>query len=205
MSVTATRAAFACSRSKGTARLVLLGLAWHVSEERLQLGEPWICWPGWDTLMRRGNCSRTGLYEALQRLIELGEIADYGERRRRGVVVWEVLPELADGDFTVEALAELEAETWGLDRPGGSDSEPVTEDCDAEGDQFGFRTGGSDSERVGVRIPNATSSDSEPEQEGNRKREQETERGSGRRAARRAHRPDAGETDTPWGDIGATA
>jgi hypothetical protein len=122
MAVTATKAVWERSRSTRSTRLVLLALADHVNEQRIQAGYPWEAWPSQRTLARLCNCSRSAVQEAIERLHELGEIADTGERRHRGTIVWEVLPDLdwtadrssdPDDDWTGERSRETGETTTG--------------------------------------------------------------------------------------------
>jgi DNA-binding FadR family transcriptional regulator len=92
MAISATRAVLRCSPVRGNARNVLHSIAYHVSEERVKAGEPWLAWPGERTLMREARCSRTSLRESLARLVAEGAIRDTGERRHRSVIVWEMVP-----------------------------------------------------------------------------------------------------------------
>jgi DNA-binding transcriptional MocR family regulator len=94
MALTATKAVWKHSEATGNARLVLLALADHVNEQRVQVGDPWEAWPSQNTLARICNCSRSSVKRALEELRELGEIEDTGERKLRGTVVYEILPDL---------------------------------------------------------------------------------------------------------------
>jgi hypothetical protein len=47
------------------------------------------------------GCSRSTIQLALEKLVELGEIADTGERRKRGTIAWEIVldgPDLTDSE-----------------------------------------------------------------------------------------------------------
>ena len=88
--ITAVATVFEYSRSKGAARLVLLSLAKHVNEQKLEAFGEATAWPSQNTLARLGNCSRSTVQRALSELVDLGEIEDTGERRTRDTVVWEI-------------------------------------------------------------------------------------------------------------------
>jgi len=93
MSVTASNAVFDYSRSKGAGRLVLLALAKHVNEQKLEQYEEALAWPSQNTMARLCNCSRSTVQRGLDSLVAIGEIKDTGERRTRDTVVWEILIE----------------------------------------------------------------------------------------------------------------
>lgn len=97
MSLTATKAIANGSPSKGNARLVELCLADHVNEERLKAGHPAQAWPSQPAIAKWCNCSRSTVQDALEKLVEIGCIADSGKRKARSVVVWELsLPDQTD-------------------------------------------------------------------------------------------------------------
>ena len=96
MALTALQAVWEHSKATGNARLVLLALAEHVNEQRIKAGYPWEAWPSQSTLARMCGCSRSTIQLALEKLVELGEIADTGERRKRGIIAWEIVLEASD-------------------------------------------------------------------------------------------------------------
>src|SRR5262245_29266367 len=96
MSVTVNRAAFEHSRSRGTTRLLLLAYASFASEEKVKRGEPAIAFPAQSTLAKLCNCSRSTVQIHIDRLVELGEIEDTGNRHSwdqyRSTIEYEILP-----------------------------------------------------------------------------------------------------------------
>jgi hypothetical protein len=89
VSVTATRIIWNKSEATGSARLVLLCLAFHVSEEKLKrYGEAW-AWPKRATIERETRLSESSVKRALRELQQAGEITCIGERFG-GVKEWEL-------------------------------------------------------------------------------------------------------------------
>ena len=118
MAITATKAVWAQSRATGNTRLVLLALADHVNEQRLQAGYGCEAWPSQSTLAKMCRSSRSTVKLALRRLVELGEIVDTGERKRRGTVVWEINLDAASADLADSEPGHSDMAEY---RPGGEE------------------------------------------------------------------------------------
>jgi hypothetical protein len=81
------------SRARWTARLVQIVLAERVNEKRVEVGEPPLAWPSQaDIAKRAGGIDARTVRRHLAELERLGEIEDTGQRKGRGVKVWEVVP-----------------------------------------------------------------------------------------------------------------
>lgn len=78
MSIEAVSAVLKHSKAKGTAKLVLVGIAWHYGENA-ELG----AWPSQNTLATYANTSTRQVRRALQDLIELEEL-EYRAHDGRG-------------------------------------------------------------------------------------------------------------------------
>lgn len=83
MSVEAFSAVLHHSQAKGTDKVILLGIAWHLSDDP-QLG----CWASQETLASYANTSVRQVRRALQNLHDLGELEvihhggnNYGQHR----------------------------------------------------------------------------------------------------------------------------
>ena len=108
MSMKAVETVLTHSRAKGTARSILVALAYHV-------GEDGTCWPGVSRLARLAGVSRRATYRAIAQLVALGELEreSKGHRLERGDQVVKVnlyrlcgpvcLPDGATGDTVPES------------------------------------------------------------------------------------------------------
>jgi helix-turn-helix protein len=139
MALSASLAVWKHSKAKGNERLVLLALADHVNEERLQAGYPWEAWPSQPTLAAWCHCSRSTVQLALAALTEREEIRDTGARKLRGTIVWELLlpdltenrsggdapsPDLTDSPYDLtDSGDDLTENRASPDRPVGNEPE----------------------------------------------------------------------------------
>jgi hypothetical protein len=69
MSVEAFSAVLHHSQAKGTEKVILLGIAWHLSDDP-ELG----CWASQETLAKYANCSIRQVRRAIQALADLDEL-----------------------------------------------------------------------------------------------------------------------------------
>lgn len=118
MSVIVTKAVWERSRATGATRLVLLALASHVINARVEAGEPALAWPSQQTLAEYAACRRSTVQLALEKLQELGEIENTGERRwgkYNGTIIWELFPNLLFSEVGMTDLGEADQEIGPLD------------------------------------------------------------------------------------------
>jgi Helix-turn-helix domain len=66
MSIDAVTAVLETSRAKGSARMVLVSLAWHANTD-------WEAWPSQATLAKHAGINRRNTRKALAALLALGE------------------------------------------------------------------------------------------------------------------------------------
>jgi len=92
---------------KGSAKTVLLHLAWYVKKEAWDRGGSLLAWPSQNTIAAKCCIARSTVEEALKELVRLGKIRDSGLRRQRGTVVWELYPSTAPEVTAGWELADL--------------------------------------------------------------------------------------------------
>lgn len=116
MSIEAVSAVLKHSKAKGTAKLVLLAIAWHYGEDA-ELG----AWPSQNTLANYCNTSDRQIRRALQDLIELEEL-EYrahdgrGFRPDRRTARYFILldcPETCDASVSHNEIADIFGRTGG--------------------------------------------------------------------------------------------
>lgn len=92
---------------RGSAKAVLVHLAWYVKKSAWDRGGPLHTWPSQNTIAEKCCIARSTVEAALKELVELGKIRDTGIRRQRGTVVWEIYPSTAPEVTAGYELADL--------------------------------------------------------------------------------------------------
>lgn len=108
---------------KGSAKAVLLHLAWYVKKDAWDRGGDLLAWPSQNTIAAKCCIARSTVEEALRELVRLGKIRDTGLRRQRRTVVWELYPSTAPDVTAGWELADLPG-SRASDIPGSRASEP---------------------------------------------------------------------------------
>lgn len=116
MSLEAVSAVLKHSKAKGAAKLVLLGIAWHYSEDAEQGA-----WPSQETLARYSNTSTRQVRRALAELVALEEL-EYrshdgrgyrADRRTSRFFILLDCPKTCDGTLNHSEIADISGPTTG--------------------------------------------------------------------------------------------
>ncbi len=95
---------FERSRSRGTARVVMLALADHADEDL-------VAYPSLTRLAQYANVDRRSAIRAVNRLVELGELVRIGTGRRASTIYRIVLDERPTSDADVTSANEATPQT----------------------------------------------------------------------------------------------
>ena len=92
---------------RGSAKTVLVHLAWYVKKDAWDRGGNLLAWPSQNTIASKCCIARSTVEGALKELVELGKIRDTGLRRQRRTVVWELYPSTAPAVTAGWEIADL--------------------------------------------------------------------------------------------------
>lgn len=118
MSLDLQRQVWDDSEPRGSAKTVLVHLAWYVKKEAWDRGGNLLAWPSQNTIAAKCCIARSTVEVALKELVQLGKIRDSGLRRQRGTVVWELYPSTAPEVTAGFELVDL-PDHRASDLPGG--------------------------------------------------------------------------------------